>query len=90
MWAPEELAAAEGLREELVTAFLRDAISLHPRVQAAWMQLDSPTTPLPGAPTRAAYYVAYLAAKAWLAADPARRPVDLLEVTPAALFGALR
>lgn len=90
MWSEEQLAAAEERREALVAAFLRDMRSLQPRVNAAWMRLDSPMAPVEGAPTRCAYYVGYLAASAWLAADAQRRPADLLGVRPSELFGVLR
>lgn len=90
MWSEEQLAAAEARREALIAAFLRDARSIQPRVNSAWMKLDAPTVPVEGAPTRCAYYVGRLAAQAWLAADPAREPGDLLDVRPAELFAALR
>jgi len=90
LWSAEELAAATASRAGLIRAFRRDAGSTEEKVLQSWMVLGMSLQELPGTPSRAAYYVGWLAAKAWLAEDPSRGPAELIRAKPEDLLAALK
>jgi len=90
LWTPGELEAADASRDALIRAFRRDADATDEKVLQKWMVLGISLPELPGTPSRAAYYVAWLAARAWLAEDPSRGAAELIRAKPAELLAALK
>lgn len=90
LWSAEELAAAAARRGELTAAFRADASSTDPARHAPWLVLGVANDRVAGAPSRSGYYVAWLAARAWMDADPARGPADLLDASADDVLAALR
>ena len=90
LWSAQELAAATASRDGLIRAFRRDAESTDEKVLQSWMVLGISLPELPGTPSRAAYYVCWLAVKTWLAEDSSRGPAELIRATPEELLAALK
>ena len=90
LWTAEEFEAAEAGRERLIQAFLRDAPSTEDEVQKHWLILGITLPNLPETPSRSAYYVAWLAARAWMAEDGTRGPAELIRATPDELLASLK
>lgn len=89
LWSPEELRAAREHHDAILTAIRELADSSDPAVHTPYMILHSQPARIPGAPSRSAYYIAWLAAKAWHEAHPDRPPADLLTVPAKEIFAAL-
>jgi len=89
LWAPESLRAAREHHDAILTAFRAKAASTDRAEHTEFMLLDVPLSSVPGAPSRTAYYVAWLAARAWRTANPERSPADLLTVPAEEIFAAL-
>jgi hypothetical protein len=88
MWPAEKLAAAEAHQDAILTAF-RSARSA-PRDRAGdWLTLGHPLATVPGAPDRSAYYLGFLAAKAWRTAHPRAPLADLFDLSMEDFFAVL-
>jgi len=64
-WSPEEVAAAEERRTQLISNFADIRTSTDPAVANAWLVLGLSPSAVTGAPSRAGYYLAYLAVQAY-------------------------
>lgn len=89
LWNDEDLAAAEERRDEILAAFADVAETTDDETLYPWMQLGVPLDAVPGAPSRCGYYLGWLAARAWLEADPERDLAGLLRAAPEDVLGAL-
>ena len=88
LWTEEQLAAAEARRDAIVSAFRRDAASTDPALLRAWFTLDV-DPPVAGAPSRSGYFVMWLAARAWMEANPDAGVAELLAAAPDEVLAAL-
>ncbi len=85
----DTLRTARAMRSDL-TRGLRDlAASTDPDVHARWLQTDRSPSTIDGAPPRSGYIVGWLAARAWLDAQPERTLADLLVAEPTDVLAAL-
>ncbi|MEM7515537.1 MAG: hypothetical protein AAF368_01250, partial [Planctomycetota bacterium] len=86
MWTPEELESAQKNETKLLEAFKRASLSDDPEVHATFLQLGPTPAGVPGAPSRTAYWIGYLAAKRWHAANKDEPLSALLQLTALDLF----
>ncbi len=89
LWDPEDLAAADARRDEILVAFRAAADSTNRDAHGEFMLLDVPLSSVEGAPARTGYYVAWLACKAWLARNPDQPPRTLIDLPVAEILAAL-
>uniref|UniRef100_A0A7S2XQ14 Uncharacterized protein n=1 Tax=Attheya septentrionalis TaxID=420275 RepID=A0A7S2XQ14_9STRA len=66
-WSMKELEAAQDLRTEIIGAFAADRTETDPSKLQEWLVLGKSLSSVPGAPSRSAYYVGWLAVQAYVA-----------------------
>jgi len=89
MWTEEKLRAAEERRDGILRAFRAAAPLENSPAEHDFMLLHRPLRSVPGAPDRCAYYVGWLAVRAWREKNPAAPPSALLHASPGEIFAAL-
>ena len=88
-WSESELAAARQRHGEILRAFLRSFESPDRRQWRAFVHGAEPLEAVPGAPSRTAYYLGFLACRAWRSAHPREPLSELLRADPEEIFALL-
>lgn len=89
MWSEPQLQAAHERRAGMIAQVRKHAQAVDQRTLGAFLRADRTLPNVPGAPGRSAYYVGWLAAKAWRKQHPKASLADLLAAKPDDVLAAL-
>lgn len=89
MWSKAKLASAEQHKEKILAAFRAMKDETDEKKFGSFVYLNVPLRDVPGAPDRTAYFVAWLAVRAWRKKNASAPLSKLLTTPPAQIFGAL-